>query len=35
MVGMDYIEVYIARLRNTVSQYIANRPIMDFFLAAE
>ena len=35
MVGLEDIGVYIALLHNTVTQYIANRPIMDLCLAAE
>ena len=34
MVKMEDIRVYIARLQNTVAQYIATRPIMDLCLAA-
>ena len=34
-VGMDDIEVYIAWLQNTITQYIATRPIMELCLAAE
>ena len=34
-VGLDEIRVYIARRQNTVAQYIANRLIMDMFLAEE
>ena len=35
MLGLDEIRVYISRLQNTVTQYIATRPIIDLFLAAE
>ena len=35
MVGLEEIEVYIARRHNTVARYIATRPIMDLCLAEE
>ena len=35
MMGLEKIGVYIARRKNTVAQYIANRPIMEFCLVAE
>ena len=35
IVGLQEIRVYIARRQNTVTQYIATRPIMDSCLAAE
>ena len=35
MVGLEEIGVYIARLQNTVAQYISTRTIMNLFLAAE
>ena len=35
MVGLEEIEVYIARRQNTAAQYIANRPIMELCLAPE
>ena len=35
MVGLDYSGVYIDRSQNTVTQYIANCPIMDLCMAAE
>ena len=35
MVGMDEIGVYITLRQNTVTQYIATRPIMDLCLAVE
>ena len=34
-VGLEEIGVYIARLQNTVMQYIATRPIMDLCLISE
>ena len=34
-VGLDDIGVYIARRHKKVAQYIATRPIMDLYLAAD
>ena len=34
-VGLDEIGVYIARHQNTVAQYIATRPIMEFCLETD
>ena len=34
-VGLEEIGVYTSCRKNTVTQYIAGRPIMDLFLAAE
>ena len=34
-IRLDYIGVYIARLQNTVAQYIVTCPVMDLCLAAE
>ena len=35
LVGMDEIRVYIARLQNTVAQYIKTCVIMDLCLAVD
>ena len=35
MVGLEEIGLYITHLHNTVAQYIATFPIMEFCLAAE
>ena len=35
MVGLEDIGVYIARRQNTVTKYIATRPIMDLCLVVE
>ena len=33
--GMQEVETYISRHQNTVTQFIATRPIMDLCLVAE
>ena len=34
-VGLEYLDMYVLRLQNTVAHYISNRPILEIFLEAE
>ena len=33
--GLQEVETYVSHIQNTAAQFIATRPIMDLYLAAE